>query len=108
MPYIVRNPQGQIVALASEGTESLPSNHPEVLAFLFAGSVGESSATLLTADISLIRVIEDIVEALIAKGVLEMNELPEAAREKLTSRGGLRNDHLHALHLVGNDLLPPI
>ncbi len=108
MPYVVRNTQGKITALASEGVEFLPSNHPDVLAFLFAGSVGESSATLLTADISLIRVIEDIVDTLISKGVLSLHELPEAAREKLSSRGSLRHDHLQSLCLVGNDLLPPI
>ena len=108
MPYIIRNSQGQIVGLAEVGTEHLPPNHPDVLAFLFSGPMGEASAALLSADISLIRVIEDIVDVLLSKGLINRNELPQAAMEKLASRGGLRNDHLHSLHLIGDYILPPI
>lgn len=111
MRYIIRNAQGQIVGLAEEGdegSEQMPANHPDVLAFLFAGSLGESSAALLTADISLIRVIEDIVEVLIAKGVIDRSELPAEAMEKLASRGVLRKDHLQSLRLIGDYILPPI
>ncbi len=108
MPYVTRNAHGQIVGLAAEGTELLPPTHPEVLSFLFSGPLGESSAALLTADMTLIRVIEDVVEVLIDKRLLSLDDLPEAARGKLSARGGLRHDHLQSLHLVGDWALPPI
>ena len=108
MPFVERNTDGRITAIVSDGTEMLAPNHPDVLAFLFSGSLGESGAALLSADMTLIRVIEDIVETLVSKGILHAGELPAAARDKLKARGGLRHDHLQSLDLIGSGGLPPI
>ena len=107
MPYVSRLPDGRIAALhatpAGASAEYLPANNTEVLAFLFSGPLGASNAALLSADLALIRVIEDLVDVLLTKGLLAREDLPLVVRDKLAQRGGIRNDHLQGLGLVGDE-----
>jgi hypothetical protein len=66
----------------------------------------EVKANLDSSDLELIRVIEDLVELLIAKGVINITELPISAREKLSLRRGLRSRISELSHLIeGKDPL---
>ena len=84
MPYVMRNPQGDIVALykhAEPGSEYLSSDAPEVLAFFSDTAKGEGFS--LQDDLAMIRVIEDIVDILISKNVIVLTDLPAAVQQKL-------------------------
>lgn len=101
MPFIRRAPDGAIVALLAEEAEDarefLAADHPEVRRFL--GQEGQAFDAL---DADFIRVLEDLIDALIAKGVLRVTDLPHEAQRKLAARKGLRNRLKDALDLLGS------
>ena len=101
MRYAIRDPQGAIVSLHREpvpGAEPLPVQHPEVQAFL--GSEGERSFAQMDAD--LVRVLEDLIDALIRRNVLRITDLPTEAQAKLFDRKHFREGMQgHALSLYG-------
>jgi hypothetical protein len=97
MPYIMRDANGRIAALFAEAdptcglTEELPCDHPEVTRFLGSnGSKSELIEQLAVSDRDMVRVVEDLIHALIAKGVILFTDLPGPARRKLLARRRLR------------------
>ena len=102
MPFIRRNAEGAIDSLhrRDEGAaEFLPDDHPDVRAFL--GASGEGFASL---DADFIRVIEDVIDALISKNVINITDLPLEAQTKLFGRKGYRErTGKDALELFGDD-----
>jgi len=95
MPYLKRNTAGAVIALTAEpgdpGAELVAADHPEVLAFLATSKGGNAgSVDMLAADLSMIRVIEDVIDILIAKNVLMFSELPMAVQQKLLRKKGQR------------------
>lgn len=56
-----------------------------------------------TLDVAFIRVLEDVIDALIEKGVLRLTDLPEAAQAKLNLRKGLRRRLNDDLNLLDDD-----
>lgn len=90
MRYVQRDASGMVCAVyaAPQPTaqEELPDGHPDLLAFLRippAHTLGES-------DLALVRVIEDLVDLLVQKGVILFTDLPTQAQSKLLMRGRLR------------------
>lgn len=57
---------------------------------------------LAESDQTLIRVVEDLVDTLIAKDLLRFTDLPEAAQAKLLERRSLRRS-VNALNLLQDD-----
>jgi len=97
MPYIERDSQGRISALtasAGAGSEHLPVEHPEVLQFLTTpegqGQGDVSGMEMLLSDLKLIRVIEDVIDLLIAKRVIIFSELPVPVQQKILQKRGKR------------------
>ncbi len=108
MPFIRRTPEGAIDSLHRRdegGAEYLPDDHPEVRAFLGASAPapaqGEGFASL---DADFIRVIEDVIDTLISKNVINITDLPVEAQTKLFGRKGYRERvGKDALRLFGDD-----
>ena len=105
MPFIRRNAQGTIDSLhrRDEGdAEYLPDDHPDVRAFLGAGvPPGDGFASL---DADFIRVIEDVIDTLISKNVINITDLPPEAQTKLFGRKGYRERATKdALKLFGDE-----
>ena len=95
MPFVARDGSGQIVAIfatAREGArEKLTPDDPAVQTFLGAGGDHAGArGRLLESDLQLVRVLEDLINVLIAKRVILFTDLPPAARAKLGYRRGLR------------------
>lgn len=101
MPFARRNANGQIIALTQTSepdTIYIPIDHPDVAQFLmlnpFAGVAGNEqdqlAADMLVSDLKMIRVIEDVVDLLITKNVINLFELPYPAQEKILSKKGRR------------------
>lgn len=91
MPYVVRTADGQIDSLHRQASDSarefLDDRHPEVLAFL-GESDDDRSFSRLDADF--VRVIEDLVDVLLAKNILNITDLPAEAQAKLFARKSFR------------------
>ena len=102
MHYVVRDPQGAIVSVHRDqvaDSEALPSNHPEVQAFI-QGEQGDGALSFARMDAGLVRVLEDLIDVLIRRGVLRITDLPTEAQAKLFDRKHFRSGlQAHALSL---------
>ena len=87
MPYVRRGPDGRIDSLhrsGEPGMEFLPDGHPDVAAFV--GAPGE----FVQLDAEFVRVIEDVIDTLIIKNILNTTDLPAEAQAKLFARKTFR------------------
>lgn len=105
MPYVSRDEQGNIKAIGAEPDgerqEELPSNHPAVREFL--QEIGQAAEDLERTDAEFVRVTEDLIDLLIAKGVILFTDLPEEAQQKILFRRKLRAGDTDSLNLLGDD-----
>ena len=108
MPYVRRNAQGEVVSLhrhAEAGTsEYLPDDHADVRAFM-AGppSPGGGSEGFARLDADFVRVLEDVIDTLVAKNLINITDLPPEAQAKLFSRKSFRERSTqHSLRLFGD------
>ncbi len=104
MRYIKRNEFGQITAVSSEAA---PGFVPEVAGDLtdiasFFNDSGTQSA-LRSSDLEFIRVVDDLLDVLFSKGLINFTDLPEKAQQKFIERGRLREQNRDALSLLGDD-----
>jgi hypothetical protein len=101
MPYVKRDEQGRIIAVNLEPADDLmelPSGSPELLEFM--RRMGLEQNTLEQSDMRLVRVLEDLIDLLIARDVIRFTDLPLPAQEKLMERRSMRQS-LGALDLLG-------
>lgn len=104
MPYVRRNSLGQIDSLHREATdgasEFIEERDPELSAFV--GHDPDEGFSKLDADF--VRVIEDLVDVLVAKHILNITDLPVEAQAKLFARKGYRDRiSANSLQLFGSD-----
>lgn len=106
MPYVRRNAQGELVSLhrhAEAGTaEYLPDDHAEVRAFLGSGGA-DTPHEFARLDADFVRVLEDVIDTLVAKNLINITDLPPEAQAKLFSRKSFRERRAqHSLRLFGD------
>jgi hypothetical protein len=95
MLYIERNEDGTIKAIhqqpCGKAVEQKTLMDEEVLAFLGADGKLESWIHLLSlSDVSVIRIIEDLIDVLVKKNIIMLTDLPQEARNKLNERKKVR------------------
>ena len=105
MPYVVRNAAGEITSLHRHDPgvgELLDADHPQVLAFL--GLDARPAANEFgRLDADFVRVLEDVIDALMDRNVINITDLPETAQAKLLERKSFRERRTkHALQLFKN------
>jgi hypothetical protein len=91
MPYVRRHADGRIDSLHRnpvEGGEFLSDDHAEVQAFVGNDPATREDFSRLDADF--VRVIEDVIDTLIVKNVINITDLPEQAQAKLFARKSFR------------------
>lgn len=104
MPFVRRDDRGSIVAISQvpgEGLELVAADEPELQRFL--RGIGGYAEQLSATDQDFVRVLEDVVELLIDKGVILFTELPPSAQEKMLVRQQLRSRLGSRLDLLGDD-----
>ncbi|WP_421682631.1 tryptophan synthase subunit beta [Stutzerimonas urumqiensis] len=103
MFYIKRDASGRLLRVEPSPfdgmTGELPDDDSEVRAWRAAQ---DSLAHLRQSDLDMVRVLEDLIDALIDKGVLRITDLPEAAQAKLAGRTRAR-DALGTTRLLVDD-----
>ncbi|MCE8031504.1 tryptophan synthase subunit beta like protein [Billgrantia tianxiuensis] len=91
--YIKRNESGQVVQVSREATEEcrefVSPGAPELQSFL-SGEKDADSLALSKSDLAFVRVLEDVINVLMDKGVISFTDLPEPAQQKLLERQSLR------------------
>jgi hypothetical protein len=91
MPFALRNPDGEIESLhraSRAGAEFLPDDDAEVQAFV--GNRPSTRGDFERLDADFVRVIEDVIDTLIVKNIINITELPEQAQAKLFARKSFR------------------
>ena len=93
MPYVRRNENGEISAVSQEKldniTESVDENSAELHRFLH--SVNQKKEQIEQTDLNFVRVLEDVIDLLIAKNIILLTELPSKAQQKIAERQHLRS-----------------
>jgi hypothetical protein len=110
MPYIQRNRQGEIVSMhreAQPGAIYLPTDHPDVQAFV--GRPGPPrEGRFATLDADFVRVIEDVVDVLVARNIIRITDLPSEAQHKLFARKNFREGFVKRNSLQLYTEMPPV
>jgi len=68
-----------------------------------SGQDDQLVASLTQSDLALVRVLEDLIDTLIERGVMQFTDLPEAAQSKLLDRRESRAALRNALRLLPSD-----
>jgi hypothetical protein len=92
MPYAVRNADGEITSLHRHDPgvgEFLPDDDAGVRAFV--GLAPGQGAGFDRLDAEFVRVIEDVIDTLTERNVINITDLPETAQAKLFARKNFRD-----------------
>lgn len=109
MPFVKRDSSGRVVAVSEQETADIrdwiDADDPALEAYARALAPRPSAQTrqaLEHSDLGLIRVIEDLVDTLLAKDVIRFTDLPVAAQKRLLERRNLRAS-MNALELLDSE-----
>ena len=98
MPYVIRDDNGLVVGMGEvpldDTAEELPPEDPQLLALVTRACSADIAAeddAFVASDLSFIRVLEDLIEVLLRRGVIALSDLPGPAQEKLMQRRALRH-----------------
>ena len=90
--HVRRDAAGRIVAASAEplgeGWEPIAAGAPELAAF--TAGLASPSDGLEASDLGLVRVLEDVIDLLVERGVIRYTDLPQAAQDKLNARRSAR------------------
>lgn len=93
MPYIHRTSTGTVDSLHRQpgagAEEFLSDDHAEVQAFVGRAGSGDGDG-YSTLDADFVRVLEDVIDTLLVKNILNITDLPPEAQAKLFVRKGFR------------------
>ncbi|WP_339673363.1 hypothetical protein [Dasania marina] len=105
MPFVRRNLEGAIIAVSQQADEqfleTIDEGHPQLLAF--AQGLAQPGAVMAESDLDFVRVVEDLVELLMAKNLIRFTDLPEKAQEKMRARQTLRGSIGSSLDLLSDE-----
>lgn len=92
--FVKRNATGSICAVSLEKTtdinEPISGNSPELARFIGAEQRLPELDPLRESDLAMSRVLEDLIDLLIDKKLIQFTELPAMAQQKLLARQSLR------------------
>ena len=92
--FIVRDAEGNVTRLVPEpveGSVAASIQDPDVQAYL------------RELDVDLVRVLEDVIDLLVSRGVFLFTDLPESAQHKLMFRKNLRSQWQAVPDPLGNE-----
>ncbi len=108
MAYINRNINGEITEVfetrQNDDQEYISLDNAELIDFIKQAASNHDVKTVLSSsDVALVRVLEDLINTLIDKNIIQFTELPLAAQGKLANREKIR-EHLTSLdNLMADD-----
>ena len=108
MHYIEPDAEGRIVRIEivefNGMTEQSEEATAEINEWLKVNSIRTATIQQLQqSDLNMVRVLEDLIEVLMSKGIISITDLPPAAQSKLLSRAQARQDLSGLEGLIGDD-----
>lgn len=105
--FIKRDANGLIIGVSQVEepgyySEEISPYSPELVKFLYSGTKETSSAIFRNSDTEMIRVLEDLIDLLTSKGIIQFTELPKAAQQKVLSRQSIRK-RINGLDLLSDN-----
>lgn len=104
--YVQRDADRRILSVSkvatAQCTEQIDADEPELLQFLAEVKGADERVRLQQSDLDFVRVLEDVLDLLMDKGVISFTDLPQAARDKIMQRQSLRRRY-NDVDLVGDD-----
>lgn len=110
--FVKRDERGWIIDASLDAQagyhEQLADDHPELLDWGRQQAALASLQRLRDSDQDLVRVIEDLVDVLLQRGVIRITDLPEAAVAKLDRRSQARARLSELANLIDQDEGDPL
>lgn len=108
MYYIERDAQGRIIQVDTVPfhamTEQNAACTSEIDEWIRQRDIREASLLQLRqSDLEMVRVLEDLIEVLMSKGVISITDLPLVAQNKLTNRAQARRSLSGLEGLIADD-----
>jgi hypothetical protein len=107
MPFVSRNAQGSINGVFGRPTsaahEELDASNPELRAFLQGPGARHVRNRLVASDTEMARIVEDVIDVLITKNIVNFTDFPREAQQKLLHRRDLRRNLSTLTNLVGDE-----
>ena len=108
MYYIERDEAGRIIQVElvpfHAMTEQSEVSTAEIDEWMRQQEIREASLLQLRqSDLEMVRVLEDLIEVLMSKGVISITDLPPVAQAKLTSRAQARRSLSGLEGLISDD-----
>jgi hypothetical protein len=113
MPYVIRNSAGKIVQVIEEvvsgANETLPEDSAELQEYYEGREPGPNTLRMQLGqtDRGMARLVDDLIDLLIAKHVIQFTELPPAAGAKYLQRQAKREklSAIDNLIVEGKDII---
>ena len=93
MPYVSRDDSGRIIGVFDHAevgvTEQVRADDPDLARFLADQGLSSPEAIrqlLAQSDLSMVRLVDDLIDLLIEKNLIKFTDLPAAAGEKYLQR----------------------
>jgi hypothetical protein len=107
MPFVSRDANGAISGVFSEpapdAQERLDIDDAELRRYLEDGDSQEPQDALAASDREMARIVEDLIELLIAKNLVNFTDFPPDAQKKMLRRRSLRRNLSKLRDLIGDD-----
>jgi small nuclear ribonucleoprotein (snRNP)-like protein len=108
MAYINRNLNGDITeffeARQYDTQEYISLDNAELIDFIKQAANNQDVKTVLSSsDVALVRVLEDLINTLIDKNIIQFTDLPLAAQAKLANREKIRGHLMSLDNLMADD-----
>lgn len=105
--FVKRNANHEIVLVSKErlagiADEFLDADSYELVEFIQNEQESSPVVEFKKSDKDLIRVLEDVIDLLSSKGIIQFTDLPKAAQQKLLSRQHIRH-RIATLNLVSDN-----
>lgn len=112
MPYVTRDQSGKISGVSDHAdvgvSEEVRADDPELSQFLVDQGLSTPETIrqrLAQSDLQMVRLVDDLIDVLMDKGVIKFTDLPRAAGEKYLHRQVARRRLQANLIIDENDIL---
>ena len=106
MAFIIRDDNGKIAGVFNqpvEGGEEIADDDDELIEFVRATTpAAEIDGQWVSSDLGLARVMEDLIDILIERNVINFTDFPDGAQKKLLERRGFRKEFAYVATLFGS------